>query len=106
MLAGAATTAHAQGKPPTTGSGAKAGSVGMEAPGTTPGSSVPGAPSGTAPGPAQGGQTLSTQLSQSNGTLQPPAVDQGMQKTPTEPGTTPVIPPPGTAGGAPGAVAK
>jgi hypothetical protein len=110
LLAGAVQTAHAQGKPPTSGTGANAGSVGMEAPGTQPGTSVPGAPSGAAPGPTTGqtptNQSLSTRLSETNGTLHPPPVDQGMQKTPTQPGTMPVIPPPGTPGGAPGAVAK
>ncbi len=117
-LAGAAQTAHAQGKPPT----APGTSPGTRAPGTTPGTSVPGIPSGTAPGPtvtpvppevvapgqSQGAnsQSLSTHLSETDGTLHPPTVDPGMQKTPTQPGTMPVIPPPGTPGGAPGAVAK
>jgi hypothetical protein len=118
VVAGAAQTAHAQAKPPT----ALERMPGARAPGTVPGSSVPGDPSGTSPGPVdrqappetvapsqpQAGNTesLSTRLSQTNGALTPPAVDPGMQKTPTQPGTMPVIPPPGTAGGAPGAVAK
>ncbi len=100
-LAGAAQTAHAQGERPT-------------APGTVPGappgpSVTPVPPEVIAPDQSHGGnanQTLSSSLAQTNGTLRPPAVDPGMQKTPTEPGTMPVIPPPGTPGGAPGAVAK
>ncbi len=52
-------------------------------------------------------QTLSSRLAQTNGTVRPPAaVDPGMRQIPTTPGTMPVIPPPGTPGGAPGAVAK
>ena len=60
----------------------------------------------TTTGTGSTGQPLSSQLAQTNGTLHPAPVDPGMQKTPTQPGTMPVIPPPGTAGGAPGAVAK
>ena len=52
------------------------------------------------------GRALSSQLAQTNGTLRPAPVDPGMQKTPTQAGTMPVIRPPGTAGGPPGAVAK
>lgn len=51
-------------------------------------------------------EPLSSRLAETNGTLRPPPVDQGMQKTPTQHGTMPVIAPPGTAGGKPGAVAK
>ena len=109
-LAVAAQSAHAQAGRPTA-----PGTVpGTEAPGTAPGAApgppvTPVPPEVVAPGQSHGGggnQTLSSSLAQSNGTLRPPAVDPGMQKTPTEPGTMPVIPPPGTPGGAPGVVAK
>ncbi len=50
--------------------------------------------------------TISSQLSRTDGVLRPPPVDPGMQKTPTRPGTMPVIHPPGTPGGPPGPVAK
>ena len=100
-LAGAAQAAHAQGGRPT-------------APGTVPGappgpSVTPVPPEVIAPDRSPRGdanQPLGSSLAQSNGTLRPPAVDPGMQKTPTEGGTMTVIPPPGTRGGAPGAVAK
>jgi len=44
---------------------------------------------------------MSDRLSRSQGTVQPPAVDPGINKNPPAPGvgTMPVIPPPGTAGG-------
>ena len=98
VLAGAAQTAHAQERAPL-------------APGTAPGPSLtPVPPEVVAPDQSRGrnaDQTLSSRLEQSNGTLRPPAaVDPGMQRAPAERGTTPVIPPPGTPGGAPGAVAK
>ncbi len=109
-LGGVAQAAHAQGGQ-------------LRTPGTVPGAETPGAAPGAPPGPpvtpvppevvapgrGRGGdanQTLSSSLAQTNGTLRPPAVDPEMQKTPTERGTMPVIPPPGTPGGAPGAVAK
>ena len=96
-LAGAAQTARAQEKAPV---------APGTAPGTPPGPPVtPVPPEVVAPKQAQG-QTLSSSLAQSNGTLRPPAVDPGMQKTPAERGTMPVIRPPGTPGGAPGVVPK
>jgi hypothetical protein len=49
---------------------------------------------------------LSNRLAQSNGTLHPPPVDPGMQKTPTVGGTMPVVRPPGTPGGNPRVVPK
>ena len=50
---------------------------------------------------AGGSQTLSDKLSQQRGTLQPPAIDPGIQKPPPQrgEGNMPVIPPPGTPGG-------
>jgi hypothetical protein len=63
----------------------------------------------TAPTPQdqpQAHQSLSSRLAETQGTLRPPPVDEGMQKTPTQKGTMPVIPPPGTTGGAPEAVPK
>ena len=51
-------------------------------------------------------QTLSGQLSRTNGTLHPPPVDPGMQKKPTVGGTMPVVPPPGTPGGNPRVIPK
>ncbi len=100
-LVGAAQAAPVPGEPPT-------------APGTVPGappgpSVTPVPPEVIAPDRSRGrnaNQPLGSSLAQTNGTLRPPAVDPGMQKTPTERGTMPVIPPPGTPGGAPGAVAK
>jgi hypothetical protein len=49
----------------------------------------------------QGGQNLSRQLSQSNGVICPPQTDPGMNQSAPNPGTMPVIPPPGTPGGNP-----
>ena len=48
-----------------------------------------------------GGRTLSDRLSRQQGTLQPPAVDPGINKPIPQrgEGTMPVIPPPGTPGG-------
>ena len=101
-LAGVAQSAHAQ---------ERAALAPGTAPGAPPGPSLaPVPPEVVAPDQSRGrdaDQTLSSRLAQSNGTLRPPAaVDPGMQRAPTERGTTPVIPPPGTPGGAPGAVAK
>ena len=100
-LAGAAQAAHAQGgRPATPGT----------APGAPPGPPVtPVPPEVIAPDRSHRGnanQPLGPGLAQSNGTVRPPAVDPGMQKTPTEGGAMTIIPPPGTPGGAPGAVAK
>jgi hypothetical protein len=100
-LVGAAQAAHAQGgRPATPGT----------APGAPPGPPVtPVPPEVVAPGPPRGGnanQPLGSSLAQTNGTIRPPAVDPGMQRTPTEGGAMTIIPPPGTPGGAPGAVAK
>jgi hypothetical protein len=39
-------------------------------------------------------QSLAQRLSHSNGTIQPPAVDRGMVKTPPSNGTMPVLKPP------------
>jgi hypothetical protein len=94
-LAGAAQIAYAQEKAPV--------APGTGTPPSPPVTSAP--PEVVAPNQAQG-QTLSSSLAQSNGTLRPPAVDPEMQKTPAERGTMPVIPPPGTPGGAPGMVPK
>jgi hypothetical protein len=79
-------------------------------PGQTPPQVAP--PSSPSPPPEQirpadpndrtaGGGTLSDKLSQQQGTLQPPAVDPGIQKPVPQRGaaTMPVIPPPGTPGG-------
>jgi hypothetical protein len=61
-----------------------------------------------APGTADPGAdkgTLSDQLNKSGGVIQPPpAPDPGMTRTPPNQGATqtPVMPPPGTPGGAPG----
>jgi hypothetical protein len=50
---------------------------------------------------AGGSQTLSDKLSQQRGTLQPPAIDPGIHKSPPQrgEGNMPVIPPPGSPGG-------
>jgi len=50
--------------------------------------------------PSAGG-TLSNQLSRQRGTVSPPNVDPGMaiQPSPSQRGTMPVIPPPGSPGG-------
>ncbi|HJS87222.1 MAG TPA: hypothetical protein VJ779_17340 [Acetobacteraceae bacterium] len=76
LLAGAAHTAHAQGKAPTATGPAPT----TEAPGTTPGTSVPGMPSGTTPGPVE--------------RQAPPNQNYSAQST--QPGTMPVNP---TVGG-------
>lgn len=55
---------------------------------------------------SQAKESLSSRLAETNGTIHPPPIDQDIQKAPKQHGTMPVIPPPGTAGGQPGAVAK
>jgi hypothetical protein len=56
---------------------------------------------------AKKGEALSDHLAQSNGVIcPPPTVDQGIQTPPPGGGRTPVIKPPGTPGGAPGAQPK
>ncbi|GGF60602.1 hypothetical protein GCM10007301_20440 [Azorhizobium oxalatiphilum] len=59
----------------------------------------PDAPGPTVPGPRPG-ENLSDQLRRNDGVI-PPAqnLDPEIRKTPTDTGTTPVIPPPGTPGG-------
>ena len=47
------------------------------------------------------GGTLSDKLSQSNGVICPPNVDQGMKAPTPDTGKTPIIPPPGSPGGNP-----
>jgi hypothetical protein len=80
------------------------------APGQTPPPLSPAGPTSTPPeqiAPKSGtatmnsGNTLSNALSQSNGTIMPPAVDPNITKSPPArtAGSMPVIPPPGTAGG-------
>jgi hypothetical protein len=100
-LVGAAPAAHAQGR--------RAATPGT-APGAPPGPPVtPVPPEVVAPARPRGGdadQPLGSGLAQTNGTIRPPAVDPGMQRTPTEGGAMTIIPPPGTPGGAPGAAAK
>ncbi|WP_299563269.1 hypothetical protein [Enterovirga sp.] len=44
--------------------------------------------------------TLSDRLEKSDGVIKPPVTGSGMVLTPTNPGTTPVIPPAGTPGSA------
>jgi len=59
---------------------------------------------GQAPPPSGGGD-LSKQLDRSNGVIRPPQkIDPDMQVSPPDPGAqrTPVIPPPGSPGGAQG----
>lgn len=65
------------------------------------------APGGTLPG-TSGTANLSDRLSRQQGTLQPPAVDPGIQtQLPAHgQGNMPVIPPPGTPGGNPNVVPK
>jgi hypothetical protein len=59
-------------------------------------------PDGNVPG------SMSKKLSQTQGTLKPPAVDPGIQAPmpPHAQGTMPVIPPPGSPGGNPKVVPK
>jgi hypothetical protein len=70
------------------------------------------APPGTTTTPpermAPSAGNLSTQLSQSHGTVSPPNVDPGMTVRPSavQHGTMPVIPPPGTPGGSSSVVPK
>jgi hypothetical protein len=60
-----------------------------------------------APGETTGSANLSEQLSRSKGVLCPPAgVDPGISAPALGGGVTPVIPPPGTAGGDPNIVPK
>ncbi len=47
------------------------------------------------------GQSLSNRLGQSNGVICPPNVDPGIRAPTPDTGKTPVIPPPGSAGGNP-----
>ena len=80
-------------------------------PGQTPPGTSPRGPTTTPPeqiAPPSGGSSLSDTLSRNGGTMQPPAVDPGMHRTPPAAtgGTMPVIPPPGTAGGNPTVVPK
>jgi hypothetical protein len=58
-------------------------------------------PEQIAPPGAAGGTSLSNRLSRNQGTLQPPAVDPGINVPvpPQSQGTMPVIPPPGAPGG-------
>ena len=77
--------------------------------GQTPPPVTPRGPTTTPPeqiapraGNSTGGGSMSDRLSRSQGTVQPPSVDPGINKSPPAPGaagTMPVIPPPGTPGG-------
>jgi hypothetical protein len=60
-------------------------------------------------GSGSSNEPLSDKLDRSGGVIKPPAhVDPGLTKTPPQHGAeaTPVIPPPGTPGGKPGAAPK
>jgi hypothetical protein len=60
-------------------------------------------------GSGSSNEPLSDKLDRSSGVIKPPAhIDPGIAKTPPQRGaeTTPVIPPPGTPGGKPGAEPK
>lgn len=81
------------------------------APETLPGNAATVPPEKIAPPDARenSGSSLGEELSRSHGTIVPPAgIDPGMAKQAPDPGprSTPVLPPPGSAGGDPTVIPK
>jgi hypothetical protein len=72
-------------------------------PAPNPTAPIDSAPRETTPGdkPAAPAQNLSKELSQSNGVIHPKEVDPAIEKAVPKVGDPNVVPPPGTAGGAP-----